>query len=108
MYTVLLRLNCQIFLSLLHSVLTWENEGKARNFCVVSAYLFITLADRDLAWIALDLFFAGSQTTGDTIKFALYYLAVNPRAQEKLQAELDQTLDGTFATLEDRARSGHS
>ncbi|KAK4328291.1 hypothetical protein Pmani_001275 [Petrolisthes manimaculis] len=62
------------------------------------------LHEKDLSFIIFDLFFAGSQTTADTLKFTFYYLANNPRVQSKLQAELDETLGGALATLEDRSR----
>lgn len=53
----------------------------------------------------MDLFMAGSQTTRDTLKFALYYLGAKPEVQIKLQDEVDQVLGGAPASLEDRARS---
>ncbi|KAK3874427.1 hypothetical protein Pcinc_020632 [Petrolisthes cinctipes] len=60
--------------------------------------------EKNLVWIILDLFFAGSQTTADTLRFTFYYLANNPRVQSKLHAELDEVLGGALATLEDKAR----
>lgn len=54
----------------------------------------------------MDLFMAGSQTTRDTLKFALYFLGAKPEVQTKLQDEVDLVLTGAPASLEDRARSG--
>lgn len=55
----------------------------------------------------MDLFFAGSNTTTDTLKFIFYYMAANPRVQAKMQAEIDRELAGVLATLEDRSRSDY-
>lgn len=63
------------------------------------------IADKDLALLIFDLFFAGSETTYSTLTFAMYYLAAFPEAQRKLQEEIDRALPGdVLPTLEDRAR----
>ncbi|XP_042884301.1 cytochrome P450 2L1-like [Penaeus japonicus] len=65
----------------------------------------VARSEKDLAILILDLFFAGSETTTSTLTFIMYYLAVFPEAQRKLQQEIDRVLpDGALATLEDKAR----
>ena len=49
----------------------------------------------------LTLFFAGHETTANTLVWALHYLALHPRVLEKLQAEVDSVLDGRSPTLAD-------
>lgn len=63
-----------------------------------------TFHEKDLIFLILDLFITGMTTTGDTIKFISYYLAANPKVQRKLQAEIDEVLDGAPASMEDKAR----
>ncbi|XP_050734563.1 cytochrome P450 2L1-like [Eriocheir sinensis] len=64
-----------------------------------------TRSKRDLAFLVLDLFFAGNETTTTTVTWVFYYLANHPRVQQKLQAEIDAVLtDGRLATLEDKPR----
>ncbi|KAG0699338.1 Cytochrome P450 2L1 [Chionoecetes opilio] len=59
----------------------------------------------DLAFLLIDLFFAGSETTTSTLTWLLYYLATHPRVQDKLQAEIDLVLpEGQQATLDDKPR----
>ena len=42
--------------------------------------------------MAIDMLFAGIDTSSHTIAFALYYLAKNPNVQEKLHDEVVATL----------------
>jgi cytochrome P450 len=49
--------------------------------------------------MALDMLFAGVDTSSHTIAFALYYLATNPRVQDKLQAEVATSLATTGGTI---------
>lgn len=62
-----------------------------------------TCNETDMHMLLIDLFFAGSETTTSTLIWMFYYLAVNPRVQRKLQAEIDAVLpEGRLATLEDK------
>jgi cytochrome P450 len=40
----------------------------------------------------LDLFAAGSETTSSTLEFALLYMILNPKVQEKVQEEIDRVV----------------
>jgi cytochrome P450 len=53
---------------------------------------------------ATTLVIAGSETTGNTISWACYLLAQHPRAQERLQEEVDLVLAGDDADYEALAR----
>lgn len=64
-----------------------------------------TFNRKDLAFLLLDLFLAGSETTTSTLTWMLYYLSTYPHVQRKLQAELDAVIpEGHQATLEDKPR----
>ncbi|XP_050695435.1 cytochrome P450 2L1-like [Eriocheir sinensis] len=64
-----------------------------------------TCSDQDLVAVLFDLFFAGSETTTNTIIWASDYLAANPNVQQKLQAEIDAVLPkGVLATLADKPK----
>ncbi|XP_071394511.1 cytochrome P450 2F2-like [Centroberyx affinis] len=53
----------------------------------------------------LDLLFAGTDTTSNTIRFAVLYLMTHPDVQERCQQEIDQVLEGKDqASFEDRHR----
>ncbi|XP_047472192.1 cytochrome P450 2L1-like [Penaeus chinensis] len=58
---------------------------------------------KDLVFLLLDLFFAGSETTTNTLMHMFYYLAMHPDIQKKVQAEIDEVLpEGILPTLDDR------
>ena len=49
----------------------------------------------------LTLFFAGHETTANTLTWAFYYLSQNPDVAEKLHHELDTVLEGRVPSLDD-------
>ena len=57
-----------------------------KTICVVG------LTKDEILAQCLFFFLAGFETTGTTLGFALYYLAMNPEVQEKAQTEVDQVL----------------
>jgi cytochrome P450 len=57
---------------------------------------------------ALTLFLAGHETTASALSWTWWLLAQNPRAEEKLHAELDTVLDGRTPTLDDLPRLGYT
>ncbi|XP_075802026.1 cytochrome P450 2J3-like isoform X2 [Microtus pennsylvanicus] len=48
--------------------------------------------EENLICSTLDLFFAGTETTSTTMRWALLYMAVYPEIQEKVQAEIDRVI----------------
>ncbi|XP_072044863.1 cytochrome P450 2U1-like isoform X2 [Amphiura filiformis] len=66
---------------------------------VIDVYLSNELPDQpDIIWRGLfDLFTAGSETTADSLLWAILYLIIHPDIQEKVQKELDSiTVDEIF------------
>ncbi|XP_022541445.2 cytochrome P450 2J4 isoform X1 [Astyanax mexicanus] len=60
--------------------------------------------EENLMWCVVDLFGAGTETTTNTLKWAILYMAKYPTVQEKLQAEVDQVIGQTrLPSMEDRA-----
>lgn len=55
----------------------------------------------------LDLLIAGSQTTSNTIEFAILSLLQNQGVQEKIYNEINTVLGDTPACYEDSRRFGH-
>uniref|UniRef100_A0A8C3HKY0 Cytochrome P450 n=1 Tax=Chrysemys picta bellii TaxID=8478 RepID=A0A8C3HKY0_CHRPI len=74
------------------------NPSEPRDF--IDCYLKeIAKADADpsfheenLVFSTLDLFFAGTETTSTTIRWALLYMALYPDVQERVQAEIDAVI----------------
>ena len=50
---------------------------------------------------ALEMLVSSLATTAVTMTWAIYYLAQNPAARERLEREIDEVLDGRVATFED-------
>ncbi|XP_020848775.1 cytochrome P450 2J2-like isoform X2 [Phascolarctos cinereus] len=48
--------------------------------------------EENLVFCTLDLFFAGTETTSTTLRWALLYMALYPEIQGKIQAEIDQVV----------------
>ncbi|XP_038189418.1 cytochrome P450 2J3-like isoform X2 [Arvicola amphibius] len=48
--------------------------------------------EESLICSTLDLFFAGTETTSTTLRWALLYMALYPEVQEKVQAEIDRVI----------------
>jgi len=42
--------------------------------------------------VSFDLFAAGAETTSNTLEFAMLYMILNPKVQERVQAEIDQVV----------------
>ncbi|XP_066270896.1 cytochrome P450 2D4-like [Branchiostoma lanceolatum] len=52
-------------------------------------------SDKQLKEVLIDLFLAGTETTANTIRWALLYMMVNPEVQEKVHQEIDSVLGQT-------------
>ncbi|XP_078525885.1 cytochrome P450 2J2-like [Lissotriton helveticus] len=48
--------------------------------------------EENLVQCTVDLFFAGTETTSTTLRWAILYMAVNTEIQEKVQAEIHQVI----------------
>nr|XP_021514931.1 cytochrome P450 2J6-like [Meriones unguiculatus] len=48
--------------------------------------------EENLICSTLDLFFAGTETTSTTLRWALLFMTLNPDMQEKVQAEIDKVI----------------
>ncbi|KAM6262048.1 LOW QUALITY PROTEIN: cytochrome P450 2J2-like [Porphyrio hochstetteri] len=60
--------------------------------------------EENLVACALDLLFAGTETTSTTIRWALIYMAIHPEIQARVQAEIDAVIgQARRPALEDRS-----
>ena len=59
------------------------------------------MTDRQLRDEVMTLFLAGHETTALTLSWSWYLLGLDPQAEEKFHAELDQVLDGRRPTVAD-------
>jgi len=58
--------------------------------------------------VCLDLFTAGSETTANTLEFALLYAMLYPRVQRKVQNEIDEVIGPhRLPSMADRQRYVH-
>ncbi|XP_049962656.1 methyl farnesoate epoxidase-like [Schistocerca serialis cubense] len=63
-----------------------------------------SFTDEQLLSVCLDLFMAGSETTSNTLSFAILYMMRYPEIQQKVQAELDSVVGRTrLPSLADRS-----
>ncbi|KAI9547362.1 hypothetical protein NQZ68_018591 [Dissostichus eleginoides] len=58
--------------------------------------------DKNLIQTVLNLFTAGTDTTATTLRWALLYMAKNPKIQEQVQEELSKVKRGRQVQVEDR------
>lgn len=64
-----------------------------------------TFTDEQLVMVCMDFFIAGSQTTSNTLGFALLAMLLNPEIQKQAQEEIDHVLGSrSLPCLEDRSR----
>jgi len=49
-------------------------------------------SDEQFVIVSMDLFMAGSETTSNTIEFAILYMILHPEIQKKVQAEIDYVI----------------
>ncbi|XP_010881766.2 cytochrome P450 2F2-like isoform X1 [Esox lucius] len=102
----------QIAVDLVDEVKKSRHPWKPRNF--IDSYLDeiekrgnvgSTFNEDQLIFYIMDLQFAGTDTTSNTLLTAFLYLMTNPKIQERCQQEIDMVLDGKEHTsFEDRHR----
>ena len=59
---------------------------------------------QDLLGLCMDFFEAGGETVGSTLSWALLYMVLNPKVQEKCQQEIDDAIGTKAPTLEDKTK----
>lgn len=64
----------------------------------------LALSEKEAVDEIIEMLIASLVTTATTITWATYYLARNPVVREKLEHEVDETLNGRVPTLEDYER----
>ncbi|XP_066297326.1 cytochrome P450 2D4-like [Branchiostoma lanceolatum] len=62
------------------------------------------LTEENALAIALNIFFAGTHTTAQTLLWSLLYMALNPDMQQKVQRELDAVVGESLPTLSNRSQ----
>lgn len=61
--------------------------------------------EEQLIMVCLDFFIAGSQTTSNTLSFALLNMVLHQEVQERVFAEIKDLLgDRRFPTIEDKSK----
>ncbi|RXG73457.1 putative cytochrome P450 49a1, partial [Armadillidium vulgare] len=60
------------------------------------------LTRKDVITFMLDMFMAGIDTTSHTLAFTLYLLARNPKAQRRLQDEIDSVLGKEIEPIDEK------
>ncbi|XP_036610924.1 cytochrome P450 2J2-like [Trichosurus vulpecula] len=77
-----------------------ENLNPEETLDYIDAYLkelskdstHSSFSEENLVFCTLDLFFAGTETTSTTLRWALLYMALYPEIQGKIQAEIDRVI----------------
>ncbi|XP_066295638.1 cytochrome P450 2D6-like [Branchiostoma lanceolatum] len=62
------------------------------------------LTEENVLYMTADLFFAGTDTTTNTLRWSLLYMTLNPDIQHKLQEELDVVVGAGLPTLSHRSQ----
>lgn len=55
-------------------------------------FIATALLDEQLLSLCIDLFMAGSETTSNTLSFAILYMLAYPDVQKRVQAEMDEVV----------------
>lgn len=67
--------------------------------------IFCNFLDEQFITVITDLFEAGSETSSNTLEFAIYYAMKNPRVQKKVQEEIDRVVGRSrLPSIADRAQ----
>jgi len=61
--------------------------------------------DEQFVVVCMDLFMAGSETTSNTLEFAILYMILHPEVQEKVQTEIDSVIgQNRFPSMLDKPK----
>lgn len=80
-------------------ILAIRKEGEISKTRGDNKTTTLTITDNVIAAQAFLFFIAGYETSGTTLSFLLYELAVNPDIQEKVIAEIDEMMQKTNGTV---------
>ena len=72
-----------------------EKKEKGSNYSMDTSNFHV----EQLTTICLDFFAAGSETTSTTLTWAVMYMALYPKVQEKCQKEIDENLQGPLICI---------
>ncbi|KAI8503683.1 cytochrome P450 2 sub U member 1 [Branchiostoma belcheri] len=84
-----------------------ENPRDFLDFCLLEVEKqekVEGLTEENVMYMALDLFFAGIETTTNTLLWGLLYMILNPDIQNKVQQELDAVVGEGLPTLSHRSQ----
>ncbi|XP_078679586.1 cytochrome P450 2D6-like [Branchiostoma floridae x Branchiostoma belcheri] len=84
-----------------------ENPRDFLDFCLLEVEKqekVEGLTEENVMYMALDLFFAGIETTTNTLLWGLLYMLLNPDIQNKVQQELDAVVGEGLPTLSHRSQ----
>lgn len=90
----------------LYRIIEKHRKSKSNNFSVLSKLMELAedsqqMSPEQLRDEAMTLLFAGHDTTSNGITWTLYLLSQNPKAYQKLQKEIDETIFSNQAEMED-------
>jgi len=67
--------------------------------------MYIPRLDEQFIVVSMDLFMAGSETTSNTIEYAILFMILHPEIQAKVQAEIDMVVGNSrLPSIADKAR----
>ncbi|XP_066286927.1 cytochrome P450 2U1-like [Branchiostoma lanceolatum] len=81
-----------------------ENPRDFIDYCLLEQDKSGGLTDENVLFMAQDLFFAGTDTTTNTLLWSLLYMTLNPDIQNKVQEELDAVVGEGLPTLSHRSQ----
>ncbi|XP_035663872.1 cytochrome P450 2U1-like, partial [Branchiostoma floridae] len=84
-----------------------ENPRDFLDFCLLELELqekLEGLTEEHVLYISQELFFAGTDTTANTLLWSLLYMTLNPDIQNKVHEELDAVVGESLPTLSHRSQ----
>ncbi|XP_078592882.1 cytochrome P450 2J2-like [Branchiostoma floridae x Branchiostoma japonicum] len=84
-----------------------ENPRDFLDFCLLELEQqekVAGLTEENVLYMAQNLFFAGTDTTSNTLLWSLLYMTLNPEIQKKVQKELDAVVGESLPSLSHRSQ----